>query len=1696
VLALVLPLALFLSIVVGMPRAVADETEDSGQAVQGVPAEPADSVAEPESDDLDVVPSGQDPVPETDADIQPTVENPIVENAVLGQPNAAEPAGVSPMVAFKQNLADSVADNVDDTFPLPEIWSEYKQGDPTKAVFWMKIKREIQTPEGWGPSGVDWANFKAEFDVSSDPKDMKTLTMTDTQGNVSKPLTFMPDPTWIDISKLAYVKHGVGWFEDSGSYLINQERTYTITGTADSIPKFIVMPVWENKHVGIRLDNVVNTGKKDRLSVQNGAYADVELIGDNELTVTDGDGAGIRVPNEANVSISGKGSLVATGHGSAPAIGNYGWKEQYGSITISDGNITAVGGDGGAGIGGGGPLNPTGYIYIRGGYVRAVGGKDYGNVSIGAYSNLNSYGDIYFSGGVVSFDGEIGYRDTNHDIVIDGPVKINDDQYRRFDGKEGDGIEFVEVSSEPWYKDTYRYKTTRVGSEVIVKTGRRAEASGKRVVFTSSVPVEFQSVGSWRAKYVMPDQDIVIGSKVVDWDPVLGQDYTLQYSPDSGTTRVVPAAGLKVKANTQAEAKDFLEYPDDDGIGFCIYNPGTNETSKAVSVIPGRGSQLLSASFTVKTDTEDKSKVRVDVTASTAIQNPGGWTALNKESRVFTIVVDPTDYESKKMPVLIKDPDGNGVSYNLILDPRWINLERPYVVAGDEWSVTFDANENLLYGLSGSGTFNVSGGMMECQTFGPECGEDDESEVAEAAINVVSGSPTVVLNGVVMQSEHATAATFAVSAGAAATVELVAGTRSYLFAANEADTTTAALQVPKNATLNIKGSGTLYAIADAAAAIGSGVKTQITESGDEAILVGEEPGAVNILSGTVNVLSGYGAGIGGGMCGPGGEVTIGAAANVSTIGLLKGDSASYLAADIGAGATRYPLSVGSSKFESCTDTKPSDGKLKLSGGSLTMATSGSNADVTIGGPATVNWNKPANPTRDAVDFSGSYAQVGVDKASITGDSWNKPDKVTLNGVRRVGSTLTFTADAPETGFGYSGMDYFKYDGQKLGVATEESFSTELTADGLKVAAKYVDIVKPSATFTLKTSPADTDDVLVTLTASEDISKPEGWTAVSGSKTKFTKTVERDSKVSVTIADLVANTQSYEFSADPTLIDLENPAIVGGDGWTVPTDNSAKYQIEASGNYRIRGNAEFTSGDFGAVVQVNKGLENVAIAMNGVSVRTADKTVLRIKGSSSVTMQIAGQNTFYAKNQTALEVVSETELTITGSSDAQLSVASDSYGAIGSTKRYSESPHTDPNFVVSVIGATLSATGGTQNVDPGYWPSGKAVDIGGVDHSKRPGIVHLSGGAKLMLNSGGTDSEIFVDGAATISGDAAADLAGVYNPATVTGGTLSAIDSPSDRPNIAEGIWKAGTKLEAVAQAATTGNRFTGFTADVSTLQFGERGSGSAQAWRTQRFTMPDTAVNLSAGYEKWIPQEGVDYTTSGSPTSTEFVVRATSGHQIARSGADSFGESLTKTTETANGTLDIVVQHPEKGEVSTSKTLNYVIDKTLPEIRLPNGTSEYVLGSGKDLVFSAERDFSLFSGQVWVDETALQGSDFKAESGSTRITLLSTYLESLSVGKHQLQIGFTNLNSGIAEFTIAAAPVKGDDDSVRAGDGPAQGDNAPAKGAGLPNSVPKTGAAGGVVSWTLWLSVVALACGALIAFGWRQSRKSVTRHVG
>ena len=186
----------------------------------------------------------------------------------------------------------------------------------------------------------------------------------------------------------------------------------------------------------------VNISTSASAGITCAGNANIILVGTNTVITMANDKpaiqAGYDFLYEKTLTISGSGSLTATGGSGAAGIGS-GSKGICGNITISGGVVTANGGTGpddsygdGAGIGSGGRAT-CGDILISGGTIKATGGSS--GAGIGSGSFAYSCGNITIKNTVTQVTAKKGGSGGLHSIgkgyesAAIGTIKIGDDVY-------------------------------------------------------------------------------------------------------------------------------------------------------------------------------------------------------------------------------------------------------------------------------------------------------------------------------------------------------------------------------------------------------------------------------------------------------------------------------------------------------------------------------------------------------------------------------------------------------------------------------------------------------------------------------------------------------------------------------------------------------------------------------------------------------------------------------------------------------------------------------------------------------------------------------------------------------------------------------------------------------------------------------------------------------------------------------------------------------------------------------------------------------------------------------------------------------------------------------------------------------------------------------------------------------------------
>ena len=101
-------------------------------------------------------------------------------------------------------------------------------------------------------------------------------------------------------------------------------------------------------------------------------------------------------------------------------------------------------------------------------------------------------------------------------------------------------------------------------------------------------------------------------------------------------------------------------------------------------------------------------------------------------------------------------------------------------------------------------------------------------------------------------------------------------------------------------------------------------------------------------------------------------------------------------------------------------------------------------------------------------------------------------------------------------------------------------------------------------------------------------------------------------------------------------------------------------------------------------------------------------------------------------------------------------------------------------------------------------------------------------------------------------------------------------------------------------------------------------------------------------------------------------------------------------------------------------TFQYVKEEVSPkEYKFTEGANQiYTIDESKNAMFRIDADFSLFDSKVYIDGALIDAKNYKAESGSTIITLNKEYVDTLSVGEHTIKVEFSDSGSATTKFEV------------------------------------------------------------------------------
>lgn len=229
-------------------------------------------------------------------------------------------------------------------------------------------------------------------------------------------------------------------------------------------------------------------------------------------------------------------------------------------------------------------------------------------------------------------------------------------------------------------------------------------------------------------------------------------------------------------------------------------------------------------------------------------------------------------------------------------------------------------------------------------------------------------------------------------------------------------------------------------------------------------------------------------------------------------------------------------------------------------------------------------------------------------------------------------------------------------------------------------------------------------------------------------------------------------------------------------------------------------------------------------------------------------------------------------------------------------------------------------------------------------------------------------------------------------------------------------------------------------------------------------------------------------------TSLDVVIAKTAGHTADRTGwhsdADNHwntcecGEKINQSGHSFTWVIDKEATSTEKGSKHEQCTVcNYTktaveippvktgTEETKTSYKIIEGTeSSYVLQSGNSLTIRVDAEFSKFAG-IKVDGVQIGKDNYDVKSGSTIVTLKSSYLNTLTAGTHNLEMLWTD-GSASTTFTIQASVNQNPDNknqetATASNTQPATQTNTKQ----TTDKSPKTGDYNNPLVWAAWLIV-------------------------
>ena len=234
---------------------------------------------------------------------------------------------------------------------------------------------------------------------------------------------------------------------------------------------------------------------------------------------------------------------------------------------------------------------------------------------------------------------------------------------------------------------------------------------------------------------------------------------------------------------------------------------------------------------------------------------------------------------------------------------------------------------------------------------------------------------------------------------------------------------------------------------------------------------------------------------------------------------------------------------------------------------------------------------------------------------------------------------------------------------------------------------------------------------------------------------------------------------------------------------------------------------------------------------------------------------------------------------------------------------------------------------------------------------------------------------------------------------------------------------------------------------------------------------PSEGYDIQAGYTVSIPLTDYEGETLSGTLTIPLPKRYDGATARIKNGAAA--SSYTATTVTFPLTLDVSGNTAEAFELLIEyKEAQEPVQPEAPVI-IKGAGGTWQNGSKDGLSFTSDAEYADFL-KVKVDGNDLDASNYTVKEGSTIVTLKAEYMNTLSVGKHTLEIESKN---GIAktEFTITAAQTGG-------GTTPQEPDKN-----GGDTTIPQTGDSSNIL---LWVALLFLSGGALSAVTYKKKKQT------